>query len=146
MQKVIRINDLSNAEQLLWNHNKEIGRKLSDEELQVGIRKFIDKGEVIGFVENERITAMLVLYCYNFDTLQAYICNVYVLDEYRGKHLSECMIEKAIEICRSKGFKTICLHVSESNIPAVKTYKKLGFVFTDGFRGTDREMILRLKR
>ena len=145
MYDLIRINDLENAEQLLWSHNKEIGRTLSDEELLAGIRKFIEKGEVLGCVENNRIIAMLVLYCYDRQTLQAYICNVYVLDEYRGRHLSERLIEKAIDICRLKGFKTICLHVAENNIPAVKTYEKLGFAFTDGFRGTDREMVLVLE-
>ncbi len=145
MDGLVRINDLENAEQLLWNHNKEIGRTLSDQELIDGIRKFISKGEIIGLVENDRIAAMLVLYCNNFDTLEAYICNVYVMGEYRGNHLTQQMVGKAIELCILKGFQSIHLHVSEDNVPAVKTYKKMGFVFSDGYRGTDREMILRLK-
>ena len=145
MNEITIINGLGNAEQLLWDHNKEIGRNLSDEELRTGIRKFLEKGDVIGIVEKDRIVAMLVLYCNNYETLEAYICNVYVVNEYRGNNLSLQMVEKAVEICKDRRFRTIRLHVSESNIPAVKTYRKLGFAFSDGYRGTDREMVLELK-
>lgn len=142
MYEVLRINDLKNAEQLLIDHNKEIGRDLKEEELIAGVNKFLTKGEVLGFVENDHVLAMLNLYCYMYETLEAYICNVYVLEEYRGRHFAEKMMRKAIEICKNKRFKSIHLHVSESNAPAVALYKKLGFFFTDGYREMDREMVL----
>ena len=145
MCEVIRINDLDNAEQLLLDHNREIGRDLEESELIAGIHKFLTKGDALGFVENNHICAMLNLYCNMYDTLEAYICNVYVLEEYRGNHYAERMMEKAIQICKKKGFKSIHLHVSESNIPAVALYRKLGFSFTESFRGSNREMVLNLE-
>lgn len=145
MCEIVRINDLDNAEFLLIEHNKEIGRELTDQELIIGIRKFLVNGDVLGIVENNHVIAMLNLYCNNYDTLQAYICNVYVLEQYRGNHLAERMMLDAITICKNRKFKSIHLHVAENNKPAVISYKKLGFEFADGKRGNDREMVLILK-
>ena len=138
------INRRIDAFELIWNHNKEIGRKLSDEELTHGIKKFIDKGNAIAVIEEEKIIAFMVLYCNDYDTFDAYICNLYVLKQYRRKHLAEKMMKMAVEICKENQFKTIHLHVSESNKPAVNLYKKLGFSFIEGYRNTKREMELRL--
>jgi biotin carboxylase/GNAT superfamily N-acetyltransferase len=142
MNGVLRINDLDNAERLLFDHNIEIGRDLPEAELKEGIRKFLSNGEVLGFVENDHIIAMLNLYCNHLDTRKAYICNVYVLEEYRRKRLAERMMRRAIEICKERAFKSVSLHVSERNVPAVSLYTKLGFEYTDGYRNEDREMEL----
>ncbi len=102
-------------------------------------------GEVIGIVEENHIIAMLNLYCNNYETLSAYICNVYVLENYRGRNIAKKLIEKAIDICKFRNFKKINLHVAPDNIPAVKTYRNLGFDFT-GNQNTvkDYEMCLNL--
>ncbi len=138
------INQRSDAFELMWNHNREIGRTLSDEELKLGIEKFIDKGNAIAIIKDEKIIAFLMLYCNAYDTLAAYICNVYVLEQYRRKHCADTMMRMAIEICKEKQFTTVHLHVAESNEPAVALYKELGFSFTDGYREADKEMVLRL--
>lgn len=138
------INQREDAFQLMWDHNREIGRTLSDEELKRGIEKFIDKGNAIAVIRDGIIIAFLLLYCNDYDTLQAYICNVYVLEQYRRKHMAESMMRKAIEICKEKQFRSVHLHASESYAPAVALYRKLGFSFADGYRGADREMILEL--
>ncbi|WP_182374000.1 GNAT family N-acetyltransferase [Holdemanella biformis] len=141
--EIIRINDLENAETLLYDHNREIGRTLPDEDLIPGIRKFIKDGEVLGIVEGNRIVAMLNLYCNNYETLSAYICNVYVLEEYRGKHIAKDLMERAIEICKSRDFKNVKLHVTPDNTPAVKIYRSLGFDFTGNQNASkDYEMTL----
>ena len=123
--KIVRINDLNNAEELLYNHNREIGRTMPENELRAGIRKFIKNGEVLGYVTENGIIAMLNLYCNNYETLSAYICNVYVLKEYRGNHYSEDLLCEAIKICKQRKFENIRLHVSVENAPAVSIYKKL---------------------
>ena len=128
--KAIEINNFANAYELIWNHCKEIGRDLTDEELDLGIKKFLAKAHVLAIVRNNHILAFSILYCNNYDTLQAYICNVFVLQEYRGLGYSSKLISKAIEICKAKNFKTIALHVKEDNMPAVNLYKKFGFVYT----------------
>ncbi len=125
--KAEKINDREDAFELIWNHNKEIGRTLSDDELKVGIEKFIRQGNVISIIDRNHIIAFLMLYCNNYDSLEAYICNVFVLDEFRGLGLSKKVLEEAIRICESNHFKTIKLHVAEDNFTAISLYKKYGF-------------------
>ena len=145
--KLVRINDLDNAEKLLYRHNREIGREISDEELNCGIKKFLEKGEVLGYIDKGKIVAMLNLYCNNHETLSAYICNVFVLKEYRGCRYSETLFEKAIAICKKNQFKNIRLHVSIDNHVAIHIYKKIGFNFTGEKNSVgDYEMKLDLLR
>ena len=124
------INEYPNAFELIWKHNKEIGRELSDEDLEVGINKFLNKGNVISILDDNHIVAFLMLYCNNYETLGAYICNVYVLDKYRGCNLSKKLMDKAIAICKEKNFKKINLHVDRDNDVAISLYEKYGFSFT----------------
>lgn len=121
------INNRKDAFDLIWNHNKEIGRELSDEELKTGIDKFIKNGNVIAVLDENHIIAFLMLYCNNYETLEAYICNVYVLEKYRGIGLSKQILESAIKICANNKFKKIKLHVAYNNTVAISLYKKYGF-------------------
>lgn len=146
MNSIIRINDLDNAFDLLYRHNQEIGRSIGEDELVNGIRKFLQHGNVFAMVVNNRIIAMLNVYCNDFETGQAYINNVYVLPEYRGIHLAQALIKQAILYCQESGFFVVCLHVSEDNVAAVKTYRALGFTFTDNTKDGSREMRLILPK
>ena len=129
---VERINDRTNAFDLIYDFNIEIGRELSDDELRVGIRKFLDYGNVIGVLNGEKLIAMMNLYCNNDETLEAYMNNVYVLDSYRGKGLSKKMMDIAISICKDKHFKKIKLHVAPDNVVAIQLYEKYDFVLLPG--------------
>ena len=143
--EIVRINDLDNAKELLYNHNKEIGRTLTDEELRNGIDKFLTFGNVLGFINNNRIVAMINLYCNNLETLNAYICNLYVLDDYRRKHLGKKLVDSAINIARKREFKNIYLHVFKNNHAAIKLYESFGFVFTGNTKDDNLEMVLKLR-
>ena len=146
--QVIEINNFPNAYQMIWNHCKEIGRNLTDTELDLGIKKFLDKAHVLAIVKNNHILAFAILYCNEYETLEAYICNVFVLQEYRGLGYSSKLVSKAIEICKEQNFKTIALHVKEDNTPAVNLYKKFGFSYSGNYKkeagGEQAEMTLTL--
>ena len=142
-----RINDDPRAFDLLWAHNKEIGRTLTDEELTDGINKFIRNGNAIVILDGEHVIGFLNLYCNNFETRKAYICNVYVLDSYRGKGISKKLVDQAISISYLNKFDSITLHVAEDNVKAINLYKGYGFEFTGEYKITDKkelEMELRL--
>ena len=124
------VNKRTDAYQLVWNYSKNIGRNISDDELDKGIRKFINQGNIISVLNDNRIIAMLNLYCNNYETREAYICNVEVINEYRGYGISKKLIEKAIEFTKKEKFKKILLHVDKGNYKAVSLYKKYGFKFT----------------
>ena len=142
--EVVKINNLNNARELLYNHNKEIGRTLSDEELLNGIDKFLKFGDVLGFVDDCHIIAMLNLYCNDYDTLNAYICNLYVLDAYGGKHYGKKLVKSAISIAKKRKFKNIFLHVNGNNTAAIELYKSFDFTFTGNKKNNDLEMVLKL--
>jgi len=139
---VVRINDYPNAFELLYSHSKEIGRTLPDDELRTGLKKWIDFGNVLAMIVENRIVAMLNVYCNDETTKNGYINNVYVMPEYRGFKYALELVKSAISLCRSNNFKSISLHVAEDNLPAVSTYLKVGFVFTDNYHDDTREMKL----
>lgn len=86
-------------------------------------------GNVIAIC-NSGIIAFLLLYCTQEDTKDGYICNVYVLDKYRGLGLSVKLLDKAVEVCKQIGFKSVSLHVDVTNSNAIRIYEKYGFVRT----------------
>lgn len=139
---VVRINEYPNAFELLYSHSKEIGRELPDEELRAGLKKWIDIGNVLAMIVENRIVAMLNVYCNDEITKNGYINNVYVIPEYRGFKYASELVKSAITLCKGNNFKSISLHVAEDNLPAVSTYLKAGFDFTDNYHDDTREMKL----
>ena len=66
----------------------------------------------------------------------AYISNVCVDENYRGRHIGNYMINKIIEIYKEKLFNEIVLDVLADNPGAIKLYQNLGFEqFTEIFEG-----------
>lgn len=57
----------------------------------------------------------------------AYISNVCVHPDYRGKSIGSMMVRQVIEIYRKKSFNEISLDVLADNPGAIKLYKNLGF-------------------
>lgn len=125
------INRHPNAKNLILQHCHDINNVLSDERFEEWYQKIINTGNIIAVIDNDSVIAFALLYCNHTDTLDAYICNIYVLSEYRGKGLSLKLLNKASEICAEKGFKSISLHVDKSNERAISIYKKYGFIDTD---------------
>lgn len=82
--------------------------------------------------EKEEVVAYMKL---NFDKAQTEpghynsleVQRIYVLKEYKGKHIGKLLIQKAIEIGLSNNISYIWLGVWENNINAIKFYEKLGF-------------------
>lgn len=62
----------------------------------------------------------------------AYISNVCVLLEYRGKNVASMMIKKIISLYRERCFNELSLDVLANNSGAIKLYKKLGFEQSSG--------------
>lgn len=65
----------------------------------------------------------------------AYILNIFVLKEHRGKKLGKKIFELILNEAKERGYKRILLHASDDGRPV---YEKFGF------KGTEDEMILNL--
>lgn len=88
-------------------------------------RKLVEKGFVISTITNNRIIGMVVIYCNNFDTLEAYIPFVAVDKSYRGLKISKTLMLSAINYAKELGFIKIGIHTE--NPVALNLYTRLGF-------------------
>ena len=130
---VVKLSEYPDAYNIIYRYNHKIGCTLSDGQLSEWIDKILKIGDPLAIIKDGNIIAFLLLYCNKFDTLEAYICNVYVEEQFRGCKLSKILVEEAIAICKSRNFKTINLDVAENNIAAIKVYSQCGFVETDRY-------------
>lgn len=88
--------------------------------------------------ENENIIGYIKLgvgktYIHDFDKSihfrdkTAFICDTFMLPEYRGLNLGVYLISSASKYLQENGFTQILCHIEKWNIPSVKTFKKVGF-------------------
>lgn len=61
------------------------------------------------------------------DKYHSYLGFMYVDPQHRGKGINQLIIQQLINWSKEKGLTAICLEVLEKNIPAVKSYEKVGF-------------------
>ena len=57
----------------------------------------------------------------------AFIEDVFVLEEVRGRRIGERLVETALICARNRGAARICLDTNESNNRARRLYERLGF-------------------
>ncbi len=109
-------------------------------ELESSIEKFLKYGNIIGIVIDDKLVAMLNLYCNNYETKEAYICNVHVINEYRRKGLARNLLKRAYRMCKDNGFLKIILHVAVNNDKAINLYLSEGFLFTGNVKSIGSEI------
>ena len=86
------------------------------------------------FDEEGKIGGMVAAYLQNLvNPGWPYIAEVYVNQNQRRKGLAEKLMLALINYCRQKNFKGVWLHVKEYNYPAQQLYKKLGFLYEEGY-------------
>lgn len=130
MNNIVYLKELDDSFHLLMDFNKKIKIYKTEDEMAQTINKFLDLGNPIGIVENNTLIAYFNLYCNNFDTLEAYFGNLYVLEEYRKQGLAKKLVFESFDFAKKNGFKTILLHVAKDNVPAIKLYESCGFEYT----------------
>lgn len=141
----VLVNNFPNAYSLIKEFYCNMKSPLSEEQLDVAIKKWLREGHVIGILKNKKILGMGVLYCKHIDTKDAYSCNLYVLDEYRGLGYSVLLRMKMFDFCRRMGFSSVSAHVAENNFRALSINKKLGFAFTGNEKYVDGERQLEMR-
>lgn len=94
-----------------------------------------DDGQLIG---------MIAFYANNSVSKKAYITHVYISRDFRRNGVFKNMFFMVKDFVKSKGFDIIRLEVQNSNIGAVKTYQKAGFVFFDDDTGDVNSQYMQL--
>ncbi|MDE5621013.1 MAG: GNAT family N-acetyltransferase [Ruminococcus sp.] len=64
------------------------------------------------------------------DGTQCEISRIVIAPEYQGNGYARIMVGNLIDILSENGFESVHLFVVKSNIPAVETYRNLGFDFS----------------
>ncbi|MBH9964807.1 GNAT family N-acetyltransferase [Bacillus haikouensis] len=62
-----------------------------------------------------------------FPNTKAYISQVGVIPEWRGKGIAASLTCKCLEECRQDGMNSVTLHVNQNNPGAIRLYERLGF-------------------
>ena len=119
------------------NHSKEIftlqEKNLKDfgtniwrtEELENSIKENVFEGYIYSL--NKKING----FCF-FKKIDDFIeiYSIFVVPEYRNKGVAKNFLDCCLKYCQEKKLKKIILDVNETNLNAIKFYKKHNFVFS----------------
>lgn len=94
------------------------------------LHKNLELGNVLVCFHEGHVIAMMNVYCNNMETKEAYICNVEVLKEYRGRRISRRLMADALALCRKNHFDTASLFVAFDNEIARHLYDTEDFLLT----------------
>ncbi|MCO7175447.1 GNAT family N-acetyltransferase [Sporolactobacillus kofuensis] len=92
---------------------------------------------VVGGFDGDRLIAIASLHRESLPKMahRATLTSVYVHPDYRGQQISRKIIEYMIDAVKETGVTKIYLFVMTDNEPAIRAYKKFGFVIY----GEDRD-------
>ncbi|MBL8149472.1 MAG: GNAT family N-acetyltransferase [Blastocatellia bacterium] len=103
-------------------------------EAMVALRGLLNRpeyGRVWLICEEERVIGYIVLtigYSIEFKGLDAFIDELFIIEQARGKGVGKVAIEFLIHQCREIGIGAVHLEVEHENFSAQKFYRKVGFI------------------
>jgi len=77
-----------------------------------------EKGELVGCI---------AIYCNAADRARAFVSNVCIAPEYRGRGIAAQLMQDALDLAAKFGFERVRLEVDAEARLALKLYRKLGF-------------------
>ena len=127
-------------------HLNECGESFAAElsaRIDIGIyaQKILLNAERFEAWSNGMLVGFLAMYCNDDKLKSAFITNVSVLEDWRGRGIAGTLLEQCITHADEKGFGTIQLEVEAGNMAAVAVYGKFGFV---PFGGGQSTLIMKL--
>jgi ribosomal protein S18 acetylase RimI-like enzyme len=104
---------------------------LSDRvEISPYAQKLVRKASRFEAWSDGRLVGLVAIYCNDQETRSAYITSVSVLRAWIGKGIAFDLMSQGIQHAKDSGMRKICLDVFGKQKPAIKLYKKLGFVMS----------------
>lgn len=110
-----------------WNINYPGEIEIKEDLESKGLFVLEKESEVIGafsIIENNELDGLTV---WSVKEPIKEISRVVIRKDYQGQHLSELMVQDAIDLIKHINYKAIHILVAKANIPAQKAYLKLGF-------------------
>ena len=106
--KIIELKELDNALDLLMDFNREIKIYKTEEEMKQTSEKFLKLGNPIGIVQEGKLIAYFNLYCNNYETLEAYFGNLYVLKSIENRAWLKSLFTILLILQRKRDLKRLC--------------------------------------
>ena len=115
---------------------KKILEKLDDYYIppissQVELSEYAEKirlnAEILVIKYNKNTVGISAVYCNDYDDYTAFITTIGMMDKYQGQGLGKKLLEKSIDLAKSKGMRKIKLEVHENNNTAISFYKRNNF-------------------
>lgn len=100
---------------------------LADETTEA-IDRYIFNSEIYLLHEESEEVAVMALYQNNDTELE--IKNIAVIERYRSKGIGSILMNKAKEIARENGYKTLTVGTSDTGLQQIRFYEKNGFIKT----------------
>ncbi len=92
---------------------------------------------------SDSLVGLSACYLNNIETLEGYITNVSVIQDFQGKGVAKQLMRNTIEEAVKNNFRTVKLEVEVNNKWAIELYRQYGFVL-NGRQGNKYLMINRL--
>jgi ribosomal protein S18 acetylase RimI-like enzyme len=140
--------DAADFGRLLYAFNTEFGEETpSAETLAERAAMLIESGEIIVLFAGEGPDGFVELRLWPWvytEGSNAYIEELYVVPERRGRGLGRALLEAAMEVARERGAEHIDLTTSEADTAALALYESAGFTNHEG--GPDGPRMLYYER
>lgn len=108
-------------------------------EISAYVAKIIENSRRFEAWTNGKLVGLVAMYCNDKTRKIAFVTNVSVLSDMRGRGLALNLMEQAMRYAHALNFKSIELDVGIKNYSAINLYKKLGF-----FVQTQNEKLIRM--
>ena len=97
-------------------------------EIPAYAHKIVSKATRFEAWSNGTLVGLVAAYCNDKETRITHITSVSALKEWTGKGIAARLIDYCIAHAKAAGMQKIGLEVAATNVPAIKLYKKSGFV------------------
>lgn len=106
---------------------RQRGRFVEAGDLDAYLKKIDEHADIVSEFDGTRCRGFVAFYCNNVATRRAFITLVTVAPQDRQSGLARLLVNRALDICRERGFSSCGLEVRADNAPALALYEGLGF-------------------
>jgi len=79
----------------------------------------------------DALVGLVAAYCNDHEKRIAYITNVSVVSEWKGRGIAACLVSRCVEHANSVGMRQVSLRVAVANARAIELYEQSGFTADD---------------
>jgi ribosomal protein S18 acetylase RimI-like enzyme len=113
----------------LWTCDTDFVPPLSGRvEINDYAQKILSKALRFEAWSSGKLVGLVATYCNDQEKRIAYITSVSVLKEWTGKGIAACLMSRCIKDMKALGIRQVYLEVASDNTPAIRLYKRNGFV------------------